>query len=140
MWLPYKLLCKNITRLWWKVTNVVQWNLNCSVDGYVNADNSLATSEKVDVIKTDQQETLWQDCLDQLINEKEETLNPNLGGEGDKNNNSLSGVIGAKGNLSLLSKGKYSNLIHTSKIYPKKIYYIFRKKIFLLFWSTHLNP
>ena len=41
---------------------------NCSIDEYVEVDNTLATSEKVDVSKIDWREKLRNECIKEVLN------------------------------------------------------------------------
>ena len=41
---------------------------NCSIDEYIEVDNTLATSEEVDVSKIDWQKKLRNECIEELLN------------------------------------------------------------------------
>ena len=47
---------------------------DCSVDEYLDADNSTATCEEVDANKVVWRETLRQECADEVVNGKEQTI------------------------------------------------------------------
>ena len=49
---------------------------NCSIDEYLKASNSLATSEEADVSKIDSREKLWNGCIEEVLNV--ETANSDL--------------------------------------------------------------
>ena len=71
---------------------------NCSIDEYVEVDNTLATSEEVDVSKTDWREKLRNEYIEEVLNV--ETANSHLEDEDEdeskqfvKYNNSQRGII-----------------------------------------------
>ena len=77
----------------------------CSVDEYLDSDNSTATCEEVDANKVDWHETLRQECVDEVVNGKEETIDSDLDDEDDANESSSSdATITAKEVLYLLDK------------------------------------
>ena len=78
---------------------------DCSVDEYLDADNSTATCEEVDADKVDWRETSRQECVDEVVNGKEETIDSNLDDEDDANKSSSSDTtVTAKEALYLLDK------------------------------------
>ena len=78
---------------------------DCSVDEYLDADNSTATCEEVDANKVDWRETLRQECVDEVVNGKEETIDSDLDDEDDANESSSSETtVTAKEALYLLDK------------------------------------
>ena len=78
---------------------------DCSVDEYLDADNSTATCEEVDANKVDWRETLRQECVDEVVNCKEETIDSDLDDEDDANESSSShATVTAKEALYLLDK------------------------------------
>ena len=78
---------------------------DCSVDEYLDADNSTATCEEVDANKVDWREILRQECADEVVNGKEETIDSDLDDEDDANESSLSdATLTAKEALYLLDK------------------------------------
>ena len=77
---------------------------NCSIDEYFEVDNTLATSEKVDLSKIDRREKLQIECIEEVLNM--ETANFDLEDEYEdesQENSSLS-IINPKKALSLLDK------------------------------------
>ena len=64
------------------------------IEEYVDADNTLATSEEVDESEVDWRETLRQECLEEVSHV--ETINSDLEDEDDTNEGSSSSVITAK--------------------------------------------
>ena len=79
---------------------------DCSVDEYLDADNSTGTCEEVDANKVEWRETLRQECVDEVVNGKEETIDSDLDDEDDDvNESSLSdATVTAKEALYLLDK------------------------------------
>ena len=78
---------------------------DCSVDEYLDADNSTATCEEVDANKVDWRETLRQQCVDEVVNGKEETIDSDLDDEDDASESSSSdATLTAKEALYLLNK------------------------------------
>ena len=78
---------------------------DCSVDEYLDADNSTATCEEVDANKVDWRETLRQECIDEVVNGKEETIDSDLDDEDDANESSSSdATVTVKEALYLLDK------------------------------------
>ena len=78
---------------------------DCSVDEYLDADNSAATCAEVDANKVDWRETLRQECVDEVVNGKEETIDSDLDDEDDANESSSSdATVTAKEALHLLDK------------------------------------
>ena len=78
---------------------------DCSVDEYLDADNSTATCEEVDANKVDWRETLRQECVDEVVNGKEETIDSDLDDEDDASESSSSdATVTAKEALYLLDK------------------------------------
>ena len=75
---------------------------NCSVDKYVEVDNTLVTSEGVDVSEINWQEKLRNECIEEVLNE--ETTNPDLEDEDKSQESSSSSIITPKEALSLLDK------------------------------------
>ena len=73
---------------------------NCSIDEYVEVDNTLPTSEEVDVSKIDCREKLRNDCIEELLNV--ETANSDLEDEDESQESSSSSKITPKEALSLL--------------------------------------
>ena len=67
---------------------------NCSIDEYVEVDNTLVTSEEVDVSKIDWQEKLRNECIEEMLNE--ETTNSNLEDEDESQESSSSSIITPK--------------------------------------------
>ena len=65
---------------------------DCSVDEYIHIGNSTATSEEADANKVDWHETLRQACIDEVVNSKEKTNDPDLGHRDDINESSLPGA------------------------------------------------
>ena len=77
---------------------------NCSIDEYFEVDNTLATSEKVDLSKIDWREKLQIECIEEVLNM--ETANFDLEDEYEdesQENSSLS-IINPKKALSRLDK------------------------------------
>ena len=78
---------------------------DCSVDEYLDADNSTATCEEVDANKVDWRETLRQECVDEVVNDKEEKIDSDLDDEDDANESSSSdATVTVKEVLYLLDK------------------------------------
>ena len=78
---------------------------DCSVDEYLDADNSTATCEEADANKVDWRETLRQECVDAVVNGKEETIDSDLDDQDDANESSSSdATVTAKKALYLLDK------------------------------------
>ena len=78
---------------------------DCSVDEYLDADNSNATCEEVDANKVDWRETFRQECVDEVVNGKEETIYSDLDDEDDANeSSSYDATVTAKEALYLLDK------------------------------------
>ena len=80
-------------------------SVDCSIDEYLDADNSTATCEEVDNNKVDWRKTLRQECVDEVVNGKEETIDSDLDDEDDANESSSSdATVTAKEALYLLDK------------------------------------
>ena len=77
---------------------------NCSIDKYVEVDNTFATSEEVDVSKIAWREKLRNECIEELLNV--ETANSDLEDENEDESqeSSSSSKITPKETLSLLDK------------------------------------
>ena len=75
---------------------------NCSIDEYIEADNTSATSGEVDVSKTDWREKLRNECIEEVLNV--ETTNSDLEDEDEDKSqeSSLSSIITPREALSLL--------------------------------------
>ena len=73
---------------------------NCSIDEYIEADNTSATSGEVDVSKTDWREKLQNKCIEEVLNV--ETANSDLEDEDKSQESSLSSIITPTEALSLL--------------------------------------
>ena len=76
---------------------------NCSIDEYIEADNTSATSEGVDVSKTDWREKLRNECIEEALNV--ETANSELEDEDEDKSqeSSSSSIITPTEALSLLN-------------------------------------
>ena len=76
---------------------------NCSIDEYIEADNTSATSEGVDGSKTDWREKLRNECIEKVLNV--ETANSELEGEDEDKSqeSSSSSIITPTEALSLLN-------------------------------------
>ena len=80
-------------------------SVDCSVDEYLDADNSTVTSEEVDVNRVDWRETLRQECVDEVVYSTEETNDSDLDDEDDANESSSpDATVTAKEALFLLDK------------------------------------
>ena len=75
---------------------------NCSIDEYVEVDNTLATSEEVDISKIDWRKKLRYECIQEVMNV--ETANSDLEDEDESQESSSSSKITPKEALSLLDK------------------------------------
>ena len=77
---------------------------NCSIDEYVEVDNTLATSEEVDVSKIKWREKMRNECIEEVLNV--ETANSDLEDEDkdESRESSSSSIITPKEALSLLDK------------------------------------
>ena len=72
---------------------------NCSIDEYVEVDNTLATSEEVDLSKINWWEKLRKECIKEVLNV--ETVNSDLEDEDESQESSSSSIITPKEALSL---------------------------------------
>ena len=64
---------------------------NCSIDEYVEVDNTLATSEEVDISKIDWRKKLRYECIQEVMNV--ETANSDLEDEDESQESSSSNVL-----------------------------------------------
>ena len=64
---------------------------NCSIDEYVEVDNTLATSEEVDISKIDWRKKLRYECIQEVMNV--ETANSDLEDEDESQESSSSSVL-----------------------------------------------
>ena len=81
-------------------------NSDCSLDGYINLDNNITTSEETDTSAVDWMENLRQECIDSVVDKTSSTIDDLSGNDDDSVIVDMDSppVISAKVALELLDK------------------------------------
>ena len=82
---------ETINKNLWNIKLFNEISENCSIDKYVEVDNTLATSEEVDISKIDWRKKFRYECIQEVMNV--ETANSDLEDEDESQESSSSNVL-----------------------------------------------